>query len=359
MSRTVVFTGDIFRLQPRGGISRYFLEVISRLSRPLEVIAGIHQSRVLASAPVPMRAALPMPGFTGSRMLRALPNRMIDLLLVGGRRDVIVHPTYYRSPEGLPRRAPLVATVYDMAHERMPEWFRRHWWSAPDPARHKAALCARADRVVCISETTRRDLVELVGTDARKIGVIRCGVPDWARVPAERIAGVDAPFFLWVGERAGYKNFDRTLGAWAACPEAAQTMLLCVGGGPLNSSERRRIDPLDRRVLQVACPDSQLKWAYENAAGLLYTSLWEGFGIPVVEALSLGCPVVASNLPVLREVAGEAALYVDPLDPSRIRGGIAQCLTEGRAGRASGFSAAPFSWDDCAAAHERLYRELE
>lgn len=362
MTRPVVFTGDIFRLQSRGGISRYFLEVMARLSRPLEVVAGVHQSRVLPAVPVAARAALRLPGFAGSGRLRGLPNYVIDRLLVRGRRNVIVHPTYYREPASLPRSEPVVATVYDMAHERLPALFDRRWWSAPDPARHKAALCARADAVVCISEATRQDLVELLGTDPKKIRVIRCGAPTWTGLGAEPIAGIDAPFFLWVGERAGYKNFDATLRAWAACREAAGTLLLCIGGGPLGTAEQRPLAGLDRRVLQIACPDAQLKWAYENALGLLYTSLWEGFGIPVAEAMTLGCPVVASDLAALREVAGDAAFYVDPTDPESIGCGIARCLAEGRTsagGRARALRSSQFSWDDCAAAHERLYRELE
>jgi glycosyltransferase involved in cell wall biosynthesis len=169
---------------------------------------------------------------------------------------------------------------------------------------------------------------------------------------------------LWVGERAGYKNFDTTVRAWAACRQARGTMLLCIGGGPLDRNERRMLALLGAgdRVVQLACPDPQLRWAYEHAAGLLYLSLWEGFGIPIAEAMTLGCPVVASDRAALREVAGESAIYVDPSSLECITAAIARCLTEGRSderARALASRVARFSWDDCAAAHEALYRELE
>ena len=362
MSRTVIYTGDIFRLQRRGGITRYFLEVMRRLARPFEVAAGLHQSAVLDTAAVPARAAIRLGAFVGSRRLRELPNRLLDRALVGGRRGVIVHPTYYRDPRGLPSGEPVVATVFDMAHERLPGFFARRWWSSPDPARAKAALCARADAIVCISQSTRNDLAELIPAAVAKARVIPCGAPSWEGVAAEPIPGVRAPFLLWVGERRGYKNFDRALEAWARA--AHGTMLVCVGGGALDADERARIARLGRehRVLQVACPDGQLRWAYQNASCLLYLSLYEGFGIPLAEAMTLGCPLVASDIAVFREVAGEVAIYVDPSDVESIAAGLEQVLAVGRTAERSRSLAdqvARFSWDDCAAAHEALYRELE
>lgn len=132
--------------------------------------------------------------------------------------------------------------------------------------------------------------------------------------------------------------------------------MLCVGGGPLRPGER------EDRVLQRSLSDAELKWAYEHAIGLLYTSRCEGFGLPLVEAMSLGCPVVASNASSMPEVAGDDAVYVNPDDVESIRAGIEQVwrtqrdpsLVERLKARAS-----HFSWDRCAEAHEAVYRELD
>ncbi len=362
--RAVLYTGDIFRLQDRGGITRYFTEVIRRLKRPAEVVAGLHQSAELAALGARARHALRLPAFPGGARLAAPWNALLDRAALGGRRGVILHPTYYRDPRGLPRSAPLVLTVYDMTHERFPAIARRRWWGRRDPAVHKAALCARADRIVCISQATRRDVVELLGVPQEKTRVVLLAGRDWAPVPSVALKGLDRPFLLWIGERHSYKNFLRTLEAWAACGEAAGTSLLCIGGGPFRADEVARLAALGvtARVRQTGCPDSQLRWAYEHAAGLLYTSLWEGFGLPVLEAFGLGCPVVASNLSALPEVGGKDAFYVEPQNTESIREGIRRCLAEGRTAprvAARRAQAARFSWDACAAGLEAVYGELD
>jgi glycosyltransferase involved in cell wall biosynthesis len=362
--RTALYTGDVFRMQGRGGITRYFAEVIPRLKRPAEVVVGLHQSRELSALGPRARHALRIPAFPGSARLAAPYNALLDRAALGSRRGVILHPTYYRDPRGLPRSEPLVLTVLDMTHERFPAIARRRRWGRPDPARHKAALCARADRILCISQATRRDLVELLGVPQEKTRVVLLAGRDWAPVPSVAVPGLDRPFLLWVGERHSYKNFRRTLEAWAACPEAAGTLLLCIGGGPFRPDEIARLAALGvaARVRQTDCPDPQLRWAYEQAAGLLYTSLWEGFGLPVLEAFGLGCPVVASNLSALPEVGGGEAIYVEPESTESILDGIRHCLAGGRT--ASGTAArqaqaARFSWDTCAAGLEAVYGELD
>jgi glycosyltransferase involved in cell wall biosynthesis len=361
----VLFTGDIFRLQARGGITRYFSEIIPRLRRPSRLVAGLHQSALIRDGRLPARAALYMPGFRLSPRPRAVFNEWIDArhLGRGAAGGSEIHPTYYRDPARLPA-SPVVITVYDMAHERFPALFRRNWWNSDDPARWKKAIVERAERVVCISESTRRDLVELLGTDERKTRVIHCGAKDWSGVQAEEVAGVTPPFFLWVGERHTYKNFAATLFAWGTSGVSGSSSILCVGGGPLRPDERESAAKLGaaQRVLQRTLSDAQLKWAYERAAGLLYTSRCEGFGLPLVEAMSLGCPVVASNTSSMPEVAGDVAIYVEPTDRESIRAGIERCLAVGRdgsMGEGLRARAALFSWDACATAHETIYREFD
>jgi len=364
MTRPVLFTGDIFRLQQRGGITRYFSELIPRLERPATIVAGVHQSRSVRSGSLAGAPALYVRGFRLSPRPRAAVNRWIDARRLGRAKNEILHATYYRDPASLPLQAPVVVTVYDMAHERFPSLFRRAWWRSEDPARWKAALCGRADRILCISESTRRDLRELLGVAEAKTRVIHLGTTDWRGISARPVEGIDPPFFLWVGERHTYKNFDRTLRAWAESRAAASSSLLCVGGPELTRNERETIRSLgvSGRVRRQSLEDASLRWAYEHAAGLLYTSLCEGFGLPLVEAMSLNCPIVAARVSSIPEVAGEVPIYIDPEDPESIRSGIERCLEAGRGlaeERGSRARAALFSWDRCAAAHEAVYEELD
>lgn len=363
MTRTVLFTGDIFRQQPRGGITRYVLEITRRLSRPAEVLVGLHQSVELGGLTVPARAALRLPAFRGVHRVAAPVNALVDAAGWSRRRDLIVHPSYYRDPRGLPRGTPVVVTVHDMTHERLPEVFaaRGGGW---EPARHKLALCQRADLVLCNSATTLRDLLELGGVPAARVRLTPHASRDWLGIEPAAIPGLREPFLLWVGERHAYKNFLPALAAWASCTEAADTTLLCVGGGPFRPHERAALAACGAagRVSQRDCTDGELAWAYAHAAALVHASLWEGFGVTLLEALAHGCPVLASDRAPFHEVAGEQAVFAEPTDVDALRGGLRAVLAQGRdpatvaARRAQ---AARFSWDTCAAQHEAAYRELD
>jgi len=365
-ARPVVFTGDILRFQTHGGITRYFAEIVPRLPRLVSVSGGLHCSAEAAGFGPRLQVAARIPSSPAARRLAAPLNVAIDRAALWNARNAIIHPTYYRDPRSLPRGRPVVVTVHDMAHERHPEMLphRRRWWSAGDPARHKAALCARADRVLCNSHATRADVIHFLGTPESKLRVVHHAGRDWERIVARPIAGVGGRFLLWVGPRHGYKNFWGTAAAWSVWGRAADTAFVLIGGGPLGRGERERLAGLGvlERIVQRDASDGELRWAYEHATGLLYTGLWEGFGLPVLEALALGCPVVASDVPALREVGGEAVRYADPRDQDSMSEAIARCLEEDRspaAAEARQARAAVFSWDACAEGVEAVYRELD
>src|SRR5262249_8171670 len=267
-------------------------------------VAGFHVSAEVGMLGERARPAYRIPRSGALRRLLAPLNGALEAAAFRRSPLAILHPTYYPDPHSLPSRHPLVVTAQDRAHERFPEWFptRRRWWSRRDAAHYKAALCARADRVLCNSETTRSDAVSLLGLRPERTRVVHHAGRDWARVPSHPIPGLERRFLLWVGERGGYKNFERTARAWASCPDALDTLLLCIGGGRLGRSEQERLagDGVLSRVRQLDADDGRLRWAYEHAAGLLYTALWEGFGLPILEALALGCPVIGSDRPATR-----------------------------------------------------------
>jgi glycosyltransferase involved in cell wall biosynthesis len=362
----VVFTGDIFRLQSRGGVTRYFAEVVPRLPRTTIVVLGFHMSADAGILGNHASPAYRMPSRGVWRRLAAPLNGVFESAAFQRWPRAILHPTYYRDPDSLPSGHPLVVTLHDMAHERFPQLFpaRRRWWSRRDAALQKSALCARADRVLCNSEATRADAVSLLGLRPEITRVVHHAGRDWTRVASRPIDGVERRFLLWVGERGGYKNFAPSAHAWASCPEARDTGLLCIGGGPLMRSEQESLagDGALGRVRQIDADDGQLRWAYEHAAGLIYTALWEGFGLPILEAFALGCPVIGSDRPATREVGGDAVHYAEPTETDSLREAIRSCLEEGRdgprapAGRAV---AARFSWEACAAGVEAVYRELD
>jgi glycosyltransferase involved in cell wall biosynthesis len=318
--------------------------------------AGLHRSAAIADLGPALACAARMPRIPGVMRLVAPLNAALDGWMLRRAGHSIVHPTYYRDPATLPSAAPVVVTVYDLTHERFPRLLPRS-----GPERWKRALCARAQRVLCLSEATRRDAIEFLGVPEERTRVTPLASREWD-IAAQPVADIATPFLLWVGERRGYKNFARTFDAWATSKAAAHTHLLCAGGLPLDAAETASNPGAAHRVRQRTLSDAELRWAYENASGLLYTSLWEGFGMPVLEAFALGCPAVTSDRSSLPEVGGDVAFYADPDDTDALRDAIERMLREGReperVERARRQNAR-FSWQDCAGRHEAAYRELD
>lgn len=367
----VAYDHQVFLLQRHGGISRYLCEVIPRVAAEPHVEARVfavaHMNGHLAEmAGAPggrrlvtgfARPDLPRVGALAGRLNAALSPRWL-----AGFRPDIVHETYYSERTLAPRGARLALTVYDFVHERYPAMFPGRENIAP----LKAAAIARADHVFCISEATRRDLLErFPGMEERSsvspLATSLCPTPGAAPVDSS-----GKPYVLFVGERGRYKNFEGLARAFAASEALRREFrLLCFGGRPFTDEERRLLAELklsEAEVEQRGGDDAALVAAYRGAACLVYPSFWEGFGIPLVEAMSLGCPVVSSCLGSLPEAGGNAAEYFDPHEPEAVADALGRVLFDGERAaelRRRGFEQArKFSWDRCAREHLAVYRTL-
>jgi len=369
----VTFDCQIFCAQEFGGISRYFASLADEMSqtgsvRP-QVVAPLHINRYLDRLPRDLVQGRRIETGRIAKPAARAASVFASTLLQAVRKPDLVHSTYYYPLPRPTRAAPNVLTVYDMIHERFPRAF-----SPADPIpRWKKAAVARADHVICISEHTRRDLLELYDVAPEKVSVTHLGydamVPliedEPAAVARKRWCGEDRPYLLYVGSRAGYKNFARLLDAYASSPWLrANFMLLCFGGGPFADAERSVIAShgLQNLVRQTGGSDAALAGCYRHAALFVYPSLYEGFGIPPLEAMSLDCPVACSNTSSLPEVVGDAAQCFDPHDTDAIRAGLeaalqtplarAALIERGRLRRER------FSWQRCAAETVDIYKSI-
>ena len=310
----VLFDSQIFELQRHGGISRYVTELALAMARLPEVrarvLAPLHVNALLAGSGAPMAGpAAWVPGWP-ARLRQPLAAAWSAAWLALGPPDVL-HATYYgrhRRPRGTGR---LVLTVHDMIHERFPGDFGPH----DDTAAHKRAAVAAADHLICVSDCTRRDLCRLYGLAPERISVVPHGVRPLPAMEGPLPLQAGAPYLLHVGARGGYKNFALLLQALAAsAPLRTAFRVVAFGGGPWTAAERDLITRAgldDGRVLQVAGDDTLLSALYRHAACLVYPSRYEGFGMPLLEAMAQNCPVVSANGSALPEAGGPAAEYFD------------------------------------------------
>lgn len=295
---SVVIDGIIFALQRHGGISVYFHQLLARLRRD-----QMSASLILDGSPLQVS-----PDAGGSVRVVQRNARLAERYRCCrlSNCDVSVfHSSYYRLPDGL--GTPSVVTVHDFTYERFNHGPRRWIHSA-----QKSRAIRAAQAVICVSEATRDDLLEFVGVGStQKVYVVHNGVAGGFR-PEDHPAP-DRPFVLFVGQRSGYKNFRLIAEAMTLLPDLE---LLCVGGGRLNLQELRGLPRnTQRRIRHLGFVDDQnLNRLYNQAVCLVYPSSYEGFGIPVIEAMKAGCPVVCIQCKAVIEV-GKAALSVAEPDP--------------------------------------------
>lgn len=269
----------------------------------------------------------------------------------------IVHRTYHPVFDLLPRTTSVIETVHDLwdfvaRDERGPRAVLRR--------NLKRRALERADRIVCVSRSTR----DYLGNLWPKLADRAIVIPHGTSRLSDRPVAVDRvrPFFLFVGRRDRYKNFSVLLDAMSRLGSSAE--LICFGGGPFSIDERQLIAHrgLSSDVHQYGGDDHVLAGHYVAARALLYPSRHEGFGLPLLEAMSLGCPVVASPLTSLPEVGGDAAFYADADAPEAWAQTMTMLLENGearnRAVDAGTARAASFSWDKTAQQHVALYAEL-
>jgi len=244
--------------------------------------------------------------------------------------DVLHCPTF-RGP--IRARQPLVVTVHDLGVLRHPEWFNR--WTSTYSRIAVPRVVAAAARVIAVSEFTKRELMSLLEVPEAKIRVVPNVVEDVFTPDGSRTEG---EYVLAVGTLEPRKNLARIA-------QAVDGELRVVGvrgwGG---------VDPPPNVTWLGDVSDEELAALYRGARCLVYASLYEGFGIPVSEALACGCPIVTSRGSAMEEIAGDEATYVDPTSIASIRDGIAEA-TPPTPRRVA-------TWPEVAASTRAVYEEL-
>jgi glycosyltransferase involved in cell wall biosynthesis len=208
----------------------------------------------------------------------------------------------------------------------------------------------RAAAVITVSEFAKSRIVLHLGLDPDHVFVAHLGVDTSAVTPQ---LGDRENFLLYPARAWAHKNHARLVAGVRILREHDPTLRLVLTGGALDA-----LGPLPEwvDVLGIVTP-AKLQWLYAHARALVFPSLYEGFGLPPLEAMAAGCPVVSSSAGSLREICGDAAVFFDPHDPSDLARAVLEAGGRSADLQRRGLErVGHFSWDQCAAVHEQAYR---
>jgi glycosyltransferase involved in cell wall biosynthesis len=332
----ILYDHQVFSLQDAGGASRYHFELIRNLQESeevrIEMLMGLNSSVMPFAS---LRRAhsnifAPATGINPGKARYAI-NELLSALMAPFRGKVdIYHPTLYRALPWVRRRR-MVVTHHDCTHERFPQLFS----NAASIVETKRKLFAQADAILCVSASSQTDLLHFYDVAEHKTHVIPHGFSPLRVEPgdmeATRTAETVAPYLLYVGSRAGYKNFGLLLEAFSRSGLAERYRLLAVGGGAFSAEEQERIASLGVSRSITLIPkgnDAVLARAYRSAALFIYPSLYEGFGFPPLEAMSMGCPVLVNRTSSLPEVCGDAAFYFQASGAEELTAALVSTLSD-------------------------------
>ncbi|EKE02032.1 MAG: hypothetical protein ACD_20C00434G0005 [uncultured bacterium] len=337
----VLYDPQIFFCQKYGGISRYYFEIINYfyensefdITFPLLYSDNHYLEKAVFSRHKQFLASkkldnIQYPRKVFYKIYNNAVNKINKKFRSNNRSFVkeslekqnfdLLHPTYY-DPCFLQYldKKPFVLTIYDMIQEKFPEGFTGDLASM-----HKKKLAQKADKIIAISENTKKDIIKFYGIDENKIEVTYLANSfDINKVQSQQDIKLPEHYILFVGTRGLYKNFKGFIKSIIPLLNQDNDLkVVSAGGAPFNQEEATYLEGLGIKEQVLYCPvaDETLPYFYKNAKAFIFPSLYEGFGIPVLEAFSCGCPLIVSNTSSLPEVAGDAAVYMDPKNEDSI-----------------------------------------
>jgi glycosyltransferase involved in cell wall biosynthesis len=359
----ILFDPQVYYYQKFGGISRYYTEIFSLISKRqgIEAVLPVcyteneyalehHLLNENAIMRFLFKAASIM-NISTRTLQKKRAARLLTKTVSEFSFDLFI-PTFF-DPYFLKFTGskPFVLTVYDMIHELFPEYYTGESLTI---VQDKLELMEKATMIIAVSHNTKKDILSIYPhLDASKIEVIYHG----SSIKHDTRVQVKLPsnYILFVGERANYKNFRFLLQAVVPLLQTDPSLiLLCAGGGAFKKEETDEFIKLgvQQQVMQQSFQEQQLSHFYANAKCFVFPSLYEGFGIPVLEAMACGCPVVLGHHSSFPEVAGEAGVYADITSADELRAKIHQLLANqelrNRYSQKGLARAAMFSWEDAA-----------
>lgn len=356
----ILFDHQIFGAQRFGGISRYFVELAKNLIKNgnhVDILAPIHYNIHLNDFNVEKNIKnniyfdVNFRGFP--RTIQMLNHNLSGFYFRHSKVDLI-HETYYNY-KSYKSNLPRIVTIHDMTDEVL----GRSFGVISGVSKLKKRAVDSADHIICVSKNTQKDLIEVFGVPEKKTSVVHHGYSIFESTG--KIVS-SKPYILFVGNRSYYKNFFGLINAFSKSERINQNFnLVAFGGATFSRSELDLIDQLrlTGKVFHVSGNDSILAQYYQGATSFIYPSFYEGFGMPLLEAMYYSCPVVSSNTSCMLEIAGDAAIYFDPSNLDQMINALELSIFDSKIRKNSIVNGLErinqFSWNKCAQETEKIY----
>ena len=318
----IYYDHQMFSLQKFGGITTYFAQLMAHLPDGLEAVMATRYSDniYLNERNYGVKQlAFPKNYRIKRRLYYFLNDRQHHRTIRKADFD-IYHPTYYDVAN---TKKPTVITIHDLIHEKFPLYFSK----IDQGASLKAKAIKRADHIICVSEHTKKDLLNIYHIDPKKVSTVYHGYDFRTKGHADQKEN----YLLYVGDRGGYKNFDNFILGVAELLNRDPTLQVICTGKPFNGKEVQLFNRLgiqDQVSVRTSIDSGALLRLYRKAKAFVYPSLYEGFGIPILEAFSQSCPVLLSNASCFPEIAKDGAIYFDPHSPEAIGTAVETVLND-------------------------------
>ena len=313
----ILYDAKVFYIQKYGGVSKYFNRLSNEISNyhDARIVAPIYLSNYIDefSHTKKIKFLKINKHYKNTRFISNYINQKFFELYYNYFKPEIVHLTYYENQLYFKKKSKIVLTIFDLIHEK---FMTKYDFSYKYLS--KKNYLENADQVICISNSCKKDLLEFYNIDEKKIDVVYLGVDlnkDYKIIDDDYLK---KPYILYVGSRDNYKNFDKFIKAFSLSERLIKNFnIVCFGGKDFSKEEIELFKNCKLQLSKIkrfTGNDELLRYVYKKAKIYVCPSLYEGFGLTILEAMAMDCPVISSNAGALQEVGGDIASYFNPND---------------------------------------------